>query len=312
VRRHLVPLVALAVTAAGAVALWAASPSVALTAPIDLRAEHDGPQSVGARVLERTAVTAGPGAELDAGDEVDNPSQFTGNVTVDVDPDARTITVATEAVDCYATVLVEIATGEIEAVTNISDTLLGGPATRSEDVSGGVVSLLWDSDAPCEDLVDGGEAVFVYGAPEPEEPVLGTASLDPTQVAAGEPVTVTGDECYDGVVLLDVVPTGGTLEDLVHSAEIPTGADGTWAHDIDTTGFAPGTYDVDPIECIEPETDNNRDVYNYEPLGFEVVEARTGPGVTAPTPTTDPPAPPAGPGSSPAAQPVVAAPTYTG
>jgi hypothetical protein len=148
-------------------------------------------------------------------------------------------------------------------------------------------------------------------------PPPGTATLDPAQVEAGGIVTISGDECHDGVVLFDVVPEGGTLQDLVHAAEVLTAADGTWSYDLDTTGFDVGTYDVSPMECIEPEDDNNRDVYNYDPLAFEVVAAAppatTAPPTTAP-PTTAPPAtsPPTTAPPPPAPVPAVAAPSYTG
>jgi hypothetical protein len=322
VRRCLVPFVAV-LLAVPALVLVSASPSAALDEPIDVRAEHDRPQSFGPKVLLRTGVTAGPGVELDAGDHWENPTEFEGNVMVDIDPDARTITVSTEQVDCYETVLVQITTDEIEAITNVSDTLFGGANVRTEDVSGGVISILWNTDASCEDLAQGGEAVFIWGAPEPPPPPppgpsVGTATLSPASVPVGDPVVVRGDECHSGVVLFDVVPRGGTLQDLVYSAEVQTSADGTWEHTIDTTGWDPGDYDVDPIECIEPEDDNNRDVYNYEPLEFEVTDAAVGPGASTSIPgevtTTTVPAgtTPAGTARTPAAQPTTAVPTYTG
>ena len=308
-----------------------AGPAAALDEPIDLRAEHDAPQSNGPLVLEDLGEVAGPQVELTFDDDVqDNPSEFSGNVTVDVDPDAQTITVTADGEDCFETVLVEITTDEIASITNLSDTLFNGPATRTESVSGGVVSILWNTDAPCEGLV--GQAVFEWTTPV--GPQIGTATLDPDTVTVGDPVTVSGTLCFDGVVLFDVVPEGGTVQDAVYSAEVETNADGTWEHVIDTTGWTPGDYVVEPIECIEPEDDPNRDVYNYDPLPFtvlaaqgptttttteveetttttEVVEGET---TTTTTETPVPPTevPPTPPGQTPAAQPVTATPTFTG
>src|SRR5688572_33149566 len=95
---------------------------------------------------------------------------------------------------------------------------------------------------------------------------IGVASLTPQVVEVGGQVVLSGTLCFDGVVLLDVLPEGGTLEDLVTNAEVVTDADGEWSHVLETTGWAPGNYVVDPIECIEPEDDPNRDVYNYDAL----------------------------------------------
>jgi hypothetical protein len=138
----------------------------------------------------------------------------------------------------------------------------------------------------------------------------GTASLSPEQVAPGAPVRISGDGCYDGVVLLAVIPEGGDLRDAVDEAEIPTGAEGTWSHEVDTTGFEPGQYVVDPMECIEPEDDPNRDVYNYDALAFEVLAPPVPIPDPEPVPPTTAPAPPTPP--SPPAPPVPAPPTYTG
>lgn len=89
--------VALAVPAvAGLPAAGAADPVAWTDGPVTVRVELDLPSdTAGARVFERTNVIPGPGFELGPEDEIANPSEWCGSVTVDIDPETSTVTVAT-------------------------------------------------------------------------------------------------------------------------------------------------------------------------------------------------------------------------
>jgi hypothetical protein len=250
----------------GAALLASTSPAQALDDPVDIHVEHDLDDSgSGPRVLEANGVTAGPGPELTIADEIDNPSNWGGNVLVDIDPDAETITVEVEESNCYDSVIVEITTDEIGSVTTISDALFApedeedGPVTLATSVVGGVVTLAWSSDEDdCPSLGDvGAQAVFSYGPAEP------SASLAPAAVQQGDPVTVEGTLCPDSPVEIVVAAEGGG--DPVLETEVTGDATGDWTYEVDTTDLAPGAYTV-ASSCVLPQGLG----FDYDGLVFEV------------------------------------------
>lgn len=269
--RKLATIVASVTLATGALLTQSSLPAGALDNPVDIRVEHDLiPGDSGPRVLEVTGVTAGAGPEITVADEVDNPSDWGGNVLVDIDPDAQTITVEVEDQNCYDIVQVEITTDEIASIQTVSDELWDpDPATNpvipalSTSVSGGVVTLVWNTDGTdCPDLnAVGSQAVFTYA----EVAVLApTASLAPSSVQAGTPVVVTGTGCTNSPVLATIGPEGGTPT--VNDVEQVIGAaDGTWSFEIDTTGLAAGTYSV-ATRCVLADGAG----FSYDPLTFAV------------------------------------------
>lgn len=115
----------------GLAGLAAAAPASAATAGhVDIRVELDvvdaGGNSVrsGPAVFEVTDAAIGAGPELTGADLIDNPSEWCGNLTVDVDPDARTITVAAEDDCSFTDVRVWVSSPEFTSVTLVSDDLL--------------------------------------------------------------------------------------------------------------------------------------------------------------------------------------------
>jgi hypothetical protein len=249
----------------GAGVLAWSSPAQALDDPVDIRVEHDLDDSpAGPRVLEVTGVTAGAGPEITIADEIANPSDWGGNVLVDIDPDAETITVEVEEDNCYDSVIVTITTDEIGSVTTLSDDLFEvseeeGPVTLTTSVAGGVVTLAWNSDEDdCPSLGDeGAQAVFSYGPAEP------SAEVSPAAVQQGDPVAVTGDQCPDSPVQIVVLPEGGG--DPVAEAEVMGDATGDWSYEVDTTDLEPGTYTVEST-CVLPQGGE----FAYEVLSFDV------------------------------------------
>lgn len=274
--------------------LVTAAPADAIASPVDIRVEHDlVPTEDGPRVLEALGVTPGAGPEITIADEVDNPSAWGGNVLVDIDPDADTITVEVEESNCYDTILVEIVTDEVGAVTVLSDDIFDpdseeGPVTLSTSVSGGVITLSWVSDGiDCPALDDAGAtSVFSYelaGSDEPE------ASLSPASVQAGSSATVSGVGCPSGPVFATIAPEGGGAPIADDVEQTVADAEGDWTFDIDTAGLAPGTYVVE-TRCVQADLAG----FDYDVLSFVV---------TAPMPTPTP---------TPRAVPVAAAPSFTG
>jgi len=156
----------------GLVALVVGMPAAgALSDPIDIRVEHDLPApeegSSGPRVLEVTGITAGAGPEITVADEIANPSGWGGNVLVDIDPDAQTITVEVEDSNCYGSTLVQISSDEIASVTTVSDAIYesGADIGLTTGVSGGVVTLSWlhGPTDTCPDYDgEGAQSVFSY------------------------------------------------------------------------------------------------------------------------------------------------------
>jgi hypothetical protein len=264
---------------AGAALLAFVGPADAITGPVDIRVEHDLPDdvnSVGPRVLEVTGVAPAAGPEITVADETENPSGWGGNVLVDIDPDADTITVEVEDQNCYDTVLVEITTDEVGAVTTDSDDLFapGEEVTLTTSVAGGVVTLSWVSvNGDCPELgTEGAQAVFSYELAGPAEPA---ASLSPAAVQVGDPVTVTGDQCPNSPALVTITPEGGG-DPIVTEDEVLGDPQGNWTYEIDTTDLAPGTYLVES-RCVLADGAG----FDYEELSF-VVSAAPVPAVPTP------------------------------
>jgi hypothetical protein len=278
--------VAMAACLVGGVVVLGSAPSGAVTESVDIRVEHDVlPGSPGPRVFEVIGVTPGPGIEVDDSDEVSNPAPWGNGSSVDIDPDADTITVAhIGGLTCYDSITVEITTSQIASVEVVSDALYrpDEPVALTTSVVGGVVTLAWladDVNGTCPLLDTGGTAVFSYTLVQPTEP---TASLSPAAVAAGDPVTVTGNLCPSGPVMATIAPEGGTP---IVDDEEQTVADeaGDWSFEIDTTNLAPGTYTA-AIRCVQADLAG----FDYEVLSFTVTVA------------------------APPAEPAPAAPTFTG
>jgi PKD repeat protein len=293
-RRPLIRTLAAGLTAVLAVAGMAlvapALPAGAVTKPIDIRAEHDLPNydhSQGPRVLEVTGVTAGPGPELTVANETENPSDWGGNVLVDVDPAARTITVEVEEYNCYETIDVIITTSEIRSVTNQSDNLFANPGLldRSETVSDGVVHLSWAASEvrTCPSMSDpGGSAVFAYTVNQPpvadagpnqtvtlgsggtaDVKLDGSGSSDPD----GDALTYTWTGGFQGGSASGVSPTVTFTAAGTHTVTLTV--DDGLATDTDTVRItvraadtAPGPYP--PNEC----SDVPRNVYYTTPFDW--------------------------------------------
>lgn len=144
VKRKAVALVAAltvaAPVAAGLPMAGAADPVAWADGPVTVRVELDLPSfGDGPRVFERTNVIPGPGFELTPDDEIGNPSEWCGSVTVDIDPDTSTVTVATAQIPEEA-----------------DDEELDGPRLRAADAAPG---MTWD-DCDFETA-----AVTITGAP---------------------------------------------------------------------------------------------------------------------------------------------------
>lgn len=273
----------------------------ALDDAVDIRVEHDLPApdqgSVGPRVLEVTGVSAGPGAEVTVADETENPSFWGGNVLVDIDPDAQTITVEVEDQDCYGSTLVEITTDEIVSVTTDSDAIYipGQDIALTTGVSGGVVTLSWlhGSTDPCPGYGDeGSQSVFSYQ-------VAAELTVTPSAGAPGDTVTASGTACEGDEVDVTVSLDGSEVTTTTATVD----GDDNWTSDIDTTGFADGTYDVD-AECSIFDDP----IFDYETQSFTLTTpTSTSEGTTTTTSTV-----PAETTEATAAAPTVAAPTFTG
>lgn len=119
-----VTICAVLVTARGAITTTTA-PAAVIERPVDIRVEHDrSAGSAGPLVMQRQDRHPGPGPELTlASAVVENPSGWDGNVLVDIDPDAKTITVEVEHQGCYDNVIVRIGTIWMTSVATISDDL---------------------------------------------------------------------------------------------------------------------------------------------------------------------------------------------
>lgn len=150
-----------------------AAPAAALTDPVDIYAALDLPtDSLGPRTFEVAAVVAGPGAELTAADETANPSDWCGDMLVDIDPVAQTITVSADQEVCnFETAVVHIETAEIASVAVVSDGFAvatdgnGDPlvpgATLAIQTAADGVTFTWTM-IDTFDFDNGGVSVFSY------------------------------------------------------------------------------------------------------------------------------------------------------
>lgn len=142
---------------------------------------RDAPPSLelaGPRTFEVTGVVVGDGPELTVANATGtNPSNYCGDVEVDIDPVAQTITVAGgEEIDCwFEVVTVTITTAEIASVAVVSDglTLLvdeetPGPAAVVQTAADGV-TLTWTWDGTTR-FYPSGSSVFSYERVAPAEP----------------------------------------------------------------------------------------------------------------------------------------------
>lgn len=285
-------VVALAITS---VVIGTASTAGAVTDPIDIEVDHVW--GTAHRVLSVSGVTAGPGPEVTAADETLNDGLL-GNVLVDIDPVAQTITVEVEDDACYDDIEIAITSGEITAVAYESGAIYldEAPFTRTETVSGGVTTILWDSanDQDCNKYLasPGSQAVFSYQVSNP------TMTVDPASGVPGDVIEVAGIQCEGDEVTVTVALDGSDV-----ATEVATvGDDDTWSVDIDTTGYAIGTYDVDATCSILQDP-----IFDYESGSFVL---------SSPTTTTESTTTTTGAVGStnetPAAQPTVASPTFTG
>lgn len=147
--------------------------TAALDDPVDIYAALDLPSiSDGPRTFEVTGVVVGDGPELTGEDETGNPSDWCGDILVDIDPDAHTITVSADQEVCdFHTVVVEITTAEIASIAVVSDglaeayddedTLLVPGATLEATAAADGVVLSWTmiEDYPFDTA---GVSVFSY------------------------------------------------------------------------------------------------------------------------------------------------------
>jgi hypothetical protein len=267
-----------AALAAGAALVGVATPSAAITTPVDINVSLN--LSGAPRVFEVTGVVPGPGAELTEANEISNPNSWCGAVEVDIDPDADTISLIAADSDCFfESATVTVTTSELEGVTVVSDTLFQNADPVDASVAGGVLTASFSG--PGSITVNagaGGMTVFSY-APAAEP----TVALAPSEVEAGDPVMVTGTGCVNSPVLVTYGPEGG--DPIVVEDEVIGDADGNWAYELDTTGLEPGTYDV-TSRCVLADGQG----FDYDPLSFVV--------------SAEPVAPPA--------EPAPVAPTFTG
>jgi hypothetical protein len=86
-------------------------------ASFDFRETLDAPQVAAlapqggvssARILFDDAVPIGAGAELDEGDEIQNPSNFVDSMTLDLDPATGRLSATPTASSCYGTITIEL------------------------------------------------------------------------------------------------------------------------------------------------------------------------------------------------------------
>ena len=165
---------------------------------VDITSALGGAWSSGPREFASTA-TVGAGVELDITHETANPGSYSGAVSVDIDPDANTITVTwIENSECYGYIEVTITSAEMNAVSLVSDGLFDAAppsAAVVSDGADGTVSLLWGSksDSGCYDGTLGNTAVFSYGQPEVTTTTAAPeTTLAPETTAAVEELPATG------------------------------------------------------------------------------------------------------------------------
>lgn len=166
--------------------------------------------------------------------------------------------------------------------------------------AGGPSVPVYDAQANPTTVTAGGTTVITPASEEDRCQALRLLSAD-VEAAGFEP------ELF---VVYEVNPAGSF--DVIDDGEAPVDAEGQWSISIDTTGYAPGDYEV-YVECymdfsafpagdgVEAAGDQIQLVAVYNEVPFSVVAATTPPAPPAPTP------PPAA-----QADAVTAAPTFTG
>jgi hypothetical protein len=223
-RRAILPALAIAVLpllpATSATAAPLELTTVSITVSMDLPSStrpSDGPI-----VFEVTDVPVGDGPELTGANLVSNPSDWGGSVTVDIDADAGTVTVATEDSNTFETADVTISGPGIGELTLISDDLWapeavdGVPANAPSAIQGqagmplvigvdssGVNSLSWTSTVPGVfwELAPEGAAVFSIAQAAPPSTTTTTTTAAPTTTTtapAARAAAVTTPPAFTG------------------------------------------------------------------------------------------------------------------
>lgn len=188
VRPRVAAVSAATLLATATLGVLASAPATALEGTVSIRAELDLPDiGTGPLVYEVNDVVVGDGPELvgvsdgDAANSVSNPSSWCGDLTVDIDPVAQTITVMAGADPCdFQTLVVTVTSDEFTEVSLVSDALFNLDGQCVDEVetctpdSGltfglaeGVATFSWNVS---EGGYIRGAAVFSYTvAPEEEE-----------------------------------------------------------------------------------------------------------------------------------------------
>ena len=181
------------------------SPASALESMfVDIRAGLDLPHAEshkGPKAYAASEVLVGAGPELTALDLTDNPSDWRGDIAVDVDDIAGTITVSADGKPWdFETVKVSLATAainsfEFSTLELVSDELLeeGTPDMLSFGVADGEISLDWDvargmDDPESTDMT--GSAVFKYTRVKKAVPAETTLAWDVYVACSDEEVAV--------------------------------------------------------------------------------------------------------------------------
>ncbi|MBX9244791.1 hypothetical protein ICW40_08205 [Actinotalea ferrariae] len=165
------PVAALAGAAALCLAVAGAASAAPFAGPVSLVGSLDLPdQRSGPKVFAVDGIVVGAGPELTGADEVENPSGWCGDLLVDIDPDAQTITVSADQAVCdFYTVDLDVLTTEIATVTVVSDALGDDrdPATTTDTVLDAVVDgtgvhLSWTRAAGVGAFYTAGSTVLSY------------------------------------------------------------------------------------------------------------------------------------------------------
>lgn len=191
----------LALLVTSAVGVVLSAPAVALDQPVTVRVEMGISGDDGPLVYQATDVTVGAGPELvgrtDLPAFVSNPSNYCGDLTVDIDPTAKTITVMDGDNKCgFTNVFVTVASSEIASIALVCDELLEATApcvghdafVLAHGVSNGVVTLSWTS-ATAQAVADG-KAVFSYTSAVVTPPVVTPPVVTPPVVTPPAEVPV--------------------------------------------------------------------------------------------------------------------------
>lgn len=159
----------------------ATSDTVSIYASLDLPSlrAHSGPAGTdGPRQFAAENVTIGNGPELTAANETANPSQWVGDVRVDINPVTRTITVRHDKEDCsFEVVDVRIDMPQITSIAVISDHL----TQTNESVLGVTIDpttsrLTWTAPRPGDTFLISGTSTFTY-TPADNQPTTGQGAI---------------------------------------------------------------------------------------------------------------------------------------